>query len=250
MTPYLSSSLSAHHGFFGRRGGVSTGIYESLNAGLGSDDDPGDVEENRRRVAEDMGVAPRQLISNYQIHSATVEIVSKPPDDRLRADGLVTNHAGLALSVLSADCAPVLLEDEAASVIGACHAGWRGAAAGIVEATIAAMCELGASPSSIRAVVGPCIGQENYEVQDDFLTAFDASAGSPEPFIARSESSRLYFDLPGFVLSRLEACNVVEASWVDVCTYANEADYFSFRRNTHQGLTGYGRNISAIVLPS
>ena len=249
---YLThDKLTVPHGFFGRRGGVSTGVYESLNTGQRSDDDKALVVENRNRIQTLLGA--EQLISLHQIHSDRVIILDGDdiPAD-LEADGLVTKHPKIGISALSADCGPVLLSDPQAGVIGACHAGWRGALAGIVENTVAAMCEMGAHPGDITAILGPCIGPQNYEVGDTFKSEFLDVDESFEQFfhtpVGDPQTNKPHFDLPAFILSRL-ACMGVDAAWMDRCTYAHETDYFSYRRNTHQGLTGYGRNLSVIMLP-
>lgn len=241
------AALKTPHLFMGRQGGVSTGIYASLNGWLGSDDDPTAVAENRRRVREKLGAD--HLISLQQIHSDHVEIIESLPSEPLRGDGLVTKLPGIALSALSADCGPVLFEDVQAGVIAACHAGWRGALSGIVESTIAAMCEVGASPDRITAVLGACISQPDYEVGADFMSEFTDMDEDYAAFFAKGPSGTPHFDLPAFILSRLECCGVENRHWTGQCTYADDTRFFSYRRNSHQGLDGYGRNISAIALP-
>lgn len=239
--------LTTRHLFMGRQGGVSTGIYASLNTGMGSGDTPESVTQNRNIVRERLNAD--HLISLRQIHSDVVEIIESPPAEPLSADGLVTKTPGLAISALSADCGPLLLEDKNAGVIGACHAGWRGALSGIVESTIAAMCEVGAHPDDISAVLGPCISQPNYEVGETFMTEFTDINADYATYFTPGPTGVPHFDLPAFILSRLDDCGVENRDWVERCTYADETDYFSYRRNTHEGLSGYGRNISAIVLP-
>jgi len=247
MTPHLKAdSLPFSHGFFGRRGGVSSGVYDSLNAGMRSDDDKTKVAENRARIRKALNAD--YLVSLHQVHSDRVVITEDVPVSDIEADGLVTTVPGLAISALGADCGPVLLADEKAGVIGACHAGWRGALSGIVESTVAAMCELGASPANIAAVLGPCIGPKNYEVGDSFRDEFLEVDEDYARFFHTPEGKKAHFDLPGFILSRLAVMGV-SATWTGQCTYAHPDDYFSYRRNTHEGLTGYGRNLSAIVLP-
>lgn len=248
MTPYVTSkSLSVTHGFFGSKGGVSTGTYESLNAGQRSDDDPNNVSENRARIQRALGA--KHLISLHQVHSDRVVIAENGDSGDIEADGLVTTVPGLALSALSADCGPVLLSDMKAGVIGACHAGWRGALSGIVESTVATMCELGASPKNIVAALGPCIGPDNYEVGEEFKAEFCEIDSAYARFFHLPKGKKAHFDLPAFILSRLAAMDI-RAEWTGHCTYAHPKDYFSYRRNTHQGVKGYGRNLSAIVLPS
>lgn len=248
MTPHLTSKLlSAPHGFFGSKGGASEGIYASLNAGFGSDDDKNAVAENRGRIRTALNAD--FLVSLKQIHSDIVIIADNEPVSDMEADGLVTTVPGLAISALSADCGPVLLADAKAGVIGACHAGWRGALGGIVESTVATMCELGATPENMTAALGPCIGPTNYEVGDEFQTEFTEIDETYARFFHVPDGKKVHFDLPGFILSRLAVMGV-RAEWTGQCTYAEKDDYFSYRRNTHAGISGYGRNLSAIVLPS
>jgi len=247
MTPYLTSkSLSVKHGFFGSQGGVSTGTYKSLNAGLRSDDDRTKVAENRSRIQHALGA--KHLISLHQVHSDRVVIAENAKSGDVEADGLVTTVSGLAISALSADCGPVLLSDPKAGVIGACHAGWRGALSGIVESTVATMCELGATPDNIAAVLGPCIGPDNYEVGEGFKAEFCEIDSAYATFFHVPKGKKAHFDLPAFILSRLAVMGI-QAKWTGHCTYAHPEEYFSYRRNTHQDIQGYGRNLSAIVLP-
>ena len=245
--PHLTSDrLAVPHGFFGSKGGVSKGVYASLNTGQQSDDDKNAVAENRARIQTALNA--KHLISLSQIHSETVIIAKDNSVAGLEADGLVTNVPGLALSALSADCGPVLLADRKAGVIGACHAGWRGALSGIVESTVATMCELGAAPENMSAVLGPCISPKNYEVGEDFKAEFCEIDEDYTRFFHMPEGKKAHFDLPAFILSRLEVMGV-SAEWTGHCTYAHAEDYFSYRRNTHAGIRSYGRNLSAIVLP-
>ncbi len=247
MTPHLTSdALGFRHGFFGRKGGVSEGIYESLNAGMRSADNTDHVVENRARIRTALGAD--YLVSLHQVHSDRVVIATDAPVSDTEADGLVTTVPGLAISALSADCGPVLLADTKAGVIGACHAGWRGALGGICESTVAAMCEIGATPADITAVLGPCIGPENYEVGEDFRAEFLDMDETYDRFFHTPDNKKAHFDLPAFILSRLNVMGV-SASWTGHCTYTHKSDYFSYRRNTHEGENGYGRNLSAIVLP-
>lgn len=248
MTPHLTSKLlSVPHGFFGSKGGISTGTYASLNAGVRSGDDKEAVSENRARIRA--ALETEHLVSLHQVHSDTVIIATDDSVSDMEADGLVTTAPGLALSVLSADCGPILLADAKAGVIGACHAGWRGALSGIVESTVATMCELGATPENMTAVLGPCIGSKNYEVGDDFKTEFCDIDEDYARFFHTPEGKKAHFDLPAFILSRLKVMGV-RAEWTGQCTYAEAGDYFSYRRNTHAGISSYGRNLSAIALPS
>jgi YfiH family protein len=250
--PLLSPLLQAagvRHGFFTRQGGVSSGLYSSLNAGRGSRDDPAAVAENRRRVAAAMGVEAGALLSCYQVHSAIALTADGPwGDDRPEADAVVTRTPGLACSALAADCAPVLLADREAGVVGAAHAGWRGALGGVVQAAVTAMSDLGARPDRIVAAVGPCIGPESYEVGPDFLEAFSAGAPGAERFFRPAAGDRRLFDLPGFVLDRLEQAGVASREWIGRDTVAEEALFFSNRRAFLRGEGDYGRLISAITL--
>lgn len=238
------------HGFFGRKGGVSDGTYDSLNAGLGSDDEPENVVENRKRIAAALGTTNDNLLSLWQIHSREVMIVDKPYNlsKRPKADGLVTKTPGLALSALSADCGPVLLADPDAKVIGACHAGWRGAFSGITDETINAMEAIGANRESIRAVLGPCISQENYEVGPEFRDSFVAENEAHDRFFKQGTNGRPHFDLKRFILAKLRNAGVTRIEALPDCTYGEPESYFSYRYNTHQDISGYGRNISAICL--
>ena len=248
MTPHLTSRLiPVPHGFFGSKGGVSEGIYASLNAGFGSNDNKDHIAENRGRIRS--ALKADFLVSLKQVHSDIVIIAETEPVSDMEADGLVTTVPGLAISALSADCGPVLLADAKAGVIGACHAGWRGALSGIVESTVATMCELGATPETMTAALGPCIGPENYEVSDDFKTEFCAIDADYARFFHVPDGKKAHFNLPAFILSRLAVMGV-QSEWTGHCTYAEKDDYFSYRRNTHAGKIGYGRNLSAIVLPS
>lgn len=238
------------HGFFGRQGGVSSGAFDSLNAGLGSDDDTDNVMENRDRIATALGTSNRKLLSLWQIHSRDVMIVDQPYElsERPKADGLVTKTPGIALSALSADCGPVLLADPNAKVIGACHAGWRGALSGITDETINAMEAIGADRANIRAVLGPCISQANYEVGPEFRDSFVAENEAHDRFFRQGPNHRPHFDLNRFILARLRKAGIRQAEALFDCTYGQPEAYFSYRYNTHQGVSDYGRNISAICL--
>ena len=241
------------HGFFGREGGTSTGLYESLNCGPGSNDHPQAVAENRRRVAAALASndkEPPQLISLAQIHSATVHVLPAwGGTPQLEGDAMVTATPGLALGILTADCAPVLLTDPGARVIGAAHAGWKGALGGVLEATIEAMEKLGAMRGAIQAVVGPCISQENYEVGWEFRDRFlELGLRNRRFFVPSDKEGHYLFDLPGYAVHRLNAAGVGSATASGICTYPPENGYFSFRRTTHAGEPDYGRQISAIAL--
>lgn len=232
------------HGFFTRAGGVSTGIYEGLNVGLGSNDDPRAVIENRIRARDHLGA--RHLVTAYQVHSPTCVVVDGPwADQPPHADALVTTTPGLALGVLTADCAPVLLADQAAGVIGAAHAGWKGAYGGVLDATLEAMRAQGAT--RITAVIGPCIAQDNYEVGPEFYDRFANDREAKTLFTAERADGKRQFDLTGYVTLRLLRAGAADVHSVDVCTYAH-ADLFSHRRSLHRAEGDYGRNLSAIVL--
>ena len=243
------------HGFFGRDGGVSTGIYESLNCGPGSKDAPDAVAENRRRVMATLAPGA-QLFSLSQVHSAIVHVMPAPPREgaaRLEGDAMVTASPGLALGILTADCAPVLLADPKAKVIGAAHAGWKGALGeggrGVLEATLDAMEKLGAQRDRISAFIGPCISQANYEVGWDFRDRFLGLGLRNRRFFLPSDKEGHYrFDLPGYVTYRLTMAGAGSVEMSGICTYPPENRYFSFRRTTHAGEADYGRQISAIVL--
>jgi YfiH family protein len=236
------------HGFLGRRGGVSGGVHAGLNVGIGSDDDPAHVAENRRRAAD--AVLPgAALVTCYQVHSAECVTVSRPRDDRPLGDALVTDRPGLLLGILTADCAPVLFADADAGVIGAAHAGWKGALAGVTDATLAAMAALGARRERIAAAIGPCIARASYEVDDAFLRRFAADDPANERFFASGRDGHHRFDLEAYVAQRLAAAGVRRVEALGLDTYADEARFFSYRRATHRGEPGYGRQISLIALP-
>jgi hypothetical protein len=253
VTSYdLSGLTGIRHAFFTREGGVSGGLYGSLNAGLGSSDDPAHVRENRRRMTEALGVAENALISCFQIHSPTVIIAETPHDggDRPRADAVVTRVPGIACGVASADCGPVLFADEAAGVVGAAHAGWKGAIGGVLEATIAAMEGLGADRTRIRAAIGPLIRQPSYEVGQGFVDQFVASDAGYSRFFAPGKPGHAQFDLPGFIAHRLTLAGVGSVDDLGLDTYPDAERFFSYRRTTHRGEPDYGRHIAAITLDS
>ncbi len=237
------------HGFFTRKGGASTGLYEGLNCGRGSDDQAGAVAVNRARVAEAMGVAPDHLAGVNQVHSADVVVLREAAQIEAarttRADAMVTATPGIALGILTADCQPILLADREAGVIGAVHAGWRGAFGGVIEATVGAMQDLGAR--RIVAVIGPCISQRAYEVGWDMAEQFADDNPEDARFFSTGPNGRPMFDLPGFGLSRLRDLGV-DAEWSRHCTYSDPARFFSYRRATHEEKADYGRLISVIVL--
>lgn len=237
------------HGFFTRKGGVSEGIYAGLNIGVGSNDDPRHVAENRRRVADWMGVAPDALLSTYQIHSPDVIVATEPFSmPRPKADAIVTNRPGLALGASAADCGPVLFADTGARVIGAAHAGWKGAFTGVLENTVHAMEGLGADRSRIVAVLGPSISAANYEVGPEFIARFVAhDAANDRYFVPSGKEGHFLFDLNTYTVDRLRQAGVT-AEMLARCTYAEEDLFYSYRRATHRNEADYGRLISAIVL--
>jgi len=253
LQPLLAAELAGlpgiAHGFFTRKGGVSGGIYGSLNCGPGSKDDPEAVMENRARVASRL--AARVLLSAHQVHGTTALVVDKPwpPDGRPRADALVTATRGLALGVLTADCAPVLFADPQAGIVAAAHAGWRGALSGVLEAAVGAMERLGAQRQRVCAAVGPCIGATAYEVGPEFESEFRERDPASAQFFARtSAESRPRFDLSGYVVRRLRQAGVMSVQGSASCSYTLQEDFFSYRRSRLRGEADYGRQISAIVL--
>jgi YfiH family protein len=254
LSPLLAENMTSlsgiRHGFFTREGGVSEGIYASLNCGLGSNDDAERVLENRRRVARTLEGDGNAVVTLYQEHGTTArEVTAHPARDALpRADAVVTATPGLVIGVLTADCAPVLLADPLARVVAAAHAGWRGALEGIVESAIKEMERLGARRERIRAAVGPCIGQRAYEVGPEFEAQFLSRDAANHRFFARSsKTSRPHFDLSGFVLQRLGDARILNALSLGTCTFENES-LFSYRRKTKRNEPDYGRQISAIVV--
>ncbi|MFN4058301.1 MAG: peptidoglycan editing factor PgeF [Roseinatronobacter sp.] len=237
------------HGFFTRRGGASSGIFSGLNCGPGSSDQAECVRLNRARVADALGVAEPDLVTVHQVHSADVVVVDTALSaGHPKADALVTDRPGMALAVLTADCQPVLFADHQAGVIGAAHAGWRGAMDGVLEATLDAMESLGAHRAHVQAVIGPCISQRAYEVGPEFLDRFLAEDQGNASFFANGKGGRYQFDLVGYGLARLRAAGVGRASWTGHCTYSQPDLFFSYRRSVHEGLADYGRLISAIRL--
>jgi YfiH family protein len=242
--------LQSPHGFLGRTGGVSQGIFASLNVGLGSSDDPACVRENRARALA--AVAPgARLVTLHQVHSAiAVEAGDWAEDSRPEADGLVTDRPGVALGILTADCAPLLLEDRHAQVIGACHAGWKGAIGGVIGATVAAMERLGARPERIAAAVGPCIGRRSYEVDDAFRVRFEAADPKNGAFFTDGRLGHAFFDLEGYCLKRLADAGITRGEGLGADTMPDAARFFSYRRKTLAGEPDYGRQLSLIVLPA
>ena len=240
------------HGFFGRAGGVSEGLFASLNCGFGSGDDPGRVAENRSRAAARAGVDPAGLVTAWQTHSVRVAVVERPwrRDASPQVDAMVTRTPGIALGILTADCAPVLLADPDSRVVGAAHAGWRGALDGVLEATVEAMCREGAAVHRLFAAIGPCIAQPSYEVGPEFRDRFRATDPGNERFFGPSPGrpGHFRFDLPGYVAARLAAAGVacIEQSGRDTCAEADA--FFSYRRCTLEGEKDYGRNLALIAL--
>ena len=236
------------HGFFTRKGGASSGVFAGLNCGYGSSDQHDIVTINRERVAHHFDMDESALTGVHQVHSADVVSVDGPLTDAPKADGLVTATPGVVLSVLTADCQPVLFADKEARVIGAAHAGWKGALNGVLEATLDAMTRLGADPGRTVAVIGPSISQRAYEVGPEFLDVFETEDPDALRFFANGEGDRFHFDLPGYGLWRLRQAGVAEASWTRHCTYSDPTRFYSYRRTVHAKEADYGRLISAILL--
>jgi YfiH family protein len=248
VTSRLLDVAGVRHAFFTRNGGVSQGIYASLNVGLGSNDDPAAVAENRRRCAAHFGA--EAIVTAYQVHSADALVAEGPwPDSPPQADGVVSATPGVVCGALAADCAPVLLADPQARVVAACHAGWKGALTGVVAATVAKMETLGARRERVAAAVGPCIGPASYEVGLEFLERFaQADAAYARFFAPGVAADKRMFDLPAFVLGRLGAAGVETCEWVGRDTCGEESDFFSNRRAFKRGEADYGRLLSAIAL--
>jgi YfiH family protein len=247
----LAALPGIHHGFFTRTGGVSEGIYASLNGGIGSHDAPVRVAENRARMAAALAVQPERLLTAYQIHSADVVTADGPwtPETRPRADAIVTRTRGLAIGATTADCGPVLFADAQAGVIGAAHAGWRGALHGVLEATIDALESCGADRGRLVVALGPMIRQPNYEVGAEFVARFEAAdAGNGLFFAATARAGHALFDLPGYIAARLRGCGIAHIEDVGRCTYAEPREFFSYRASTHRGEPDYGRHVNAIAL--
>jgi YfiH family protein len=251
QAPSLSKLPGIRHGFFTRAGGVSEGLYASLNGGVGSEDSPAKVAENRARMAQSLGVTADRFLTCYQIHSPAVVVAETPwpASERPRADAIVTRMPNLAIGVSTADCGPVLLADAEARVIGAAHAGWRGALTGVIESTVAAMEKLGAARGRIVAAAGPMIRQPNYEVGQDLLDRFVAVEPNTVRFFKpAARAGHSMFDLAGYVVSRLRRAEIAEIEDLGHCTYADPAQFYSYRRATHQREPDYGRHINAIAL--
>jgi purine-nucleoside/S-methyl-5'-thioadenosine phosphorylase / adenosine deaminase len=250
-SPLLSAIPGLRHAFFTRDGGVSGGLYASLNGGIGSSDDPGKVAENRRRMAEQIGVTPENFLTVWQIHSPDAVVAAGPWEgQRPRADAIVTRTEGLAIGATAADCGPILFVDPNARVIGAAHAGWKGALTGVVESTVAAMEKLGAERSGIVAAIGPLIRQHSYEVGGEFVERFlEADAENAMFFLPATREGHAMFDLAGFIRMRLENAGVLMIDDIGVDTYSDER-FYSYRRSVHRNEPDYGRHVHAIALAS
>lgn len=247
----LKDLPGVRHGFFTRVGGVSEGIYAGLNGGLGSSDDPANVAENRKRMADQLKVTPSHLVTVHQVHSPDVAIVREPWDSasRPKADAMVTATPGIALGVTTADCGPVLFADPQARVIGAAHAGWQGALTGVMETTLAEMEKLGAARGRVVAALGPTISGRNYEVGPEFVARFtDDDPDNARFFSPSARAGHSMFDLPGFIGKRLKAAGVAAFDDLALCTYADAGNFYSYRRSVHRGEKDYGRHVHAIVL--
>ena len=247
----IANVARVRHGFFSRRGGVSDGIFEGLNCGFGSDDNSDNVAENRRLALARLGVPGTPLVTAYQVHSADVLHVTEPwsPADAPKADAMVTSRPGLVLGILTADCAPVLFADGKAGVIGAAHAGWRGAKSGVLDRCIDSMLDAGASMGGISAAVGPCIGQSSYEVGPEFRKGFvDDDADNEIFFVPSARSGHVLFDLGGYAMARLGAMGLASSEFLDQDTCADAERFYSYRRGTLAGAPDYGRLLSAIVI--
>ena len=249
-SPLLSAIPGLRHAFFTREGGVSGGIYAGLNGGLGSSDDPANVAENRRRMAQQMGVSPEHFLSVWQVHSPDAVVATGPWEgaSRPRADAMVTRTEGLAIGVTAADCGPILFVDPNARVIGAAHAGWKGALTGILETTVDAMEKLGAERSGIVAAIGPLIRQHSYEVGGEFVERFvEADAENALFFMPSTREGHAMFDLASFIRTRLENAGVLMIDDTGIDTYSDER-FYSYRRSVHRGEPDYGRHVHAIAL--
>lgn len=236
------------HGFFTRAGGASSGVFSGLNCGYGSSDQHDIVRINRERVAKAMGVAPTHLVGVHQIHSADAVVVSEPHENPPKADGMVTATKGVALGILTADCQPVLFADQKAGVIGAAHAGWKGALGGVLEQTVTQMETLGATRAHIAAVIGPSISQANYEVGPEFQETFLAANSDFGRFFKNGTGDKFHFDLPAFGIHQLNTIGITQVAWSGHCTYADADRFYSYRRSVHLRQADYGRLIAAISL--
>lgn len=247
----LAKLYGIRHAFFTREGGVSSGIYATLNGGVGSNDAAEHVKENRARMAAAVGVTAERFLSAYQIHSPDVAVVEQPwtPDARPKVDAIVTKKPGLALGISTADCGPLLFADDTARVIGAAHAGWRGAFTGVIEATLAAMEKLGAKREAVRVALGPLIRKESYEVGPEFVARFtEADENNAAFFTASVREGHAMFDLPGYIAMRVAKAGVTQFEDLRLCTYSDPDRFYSYRRTTQRGEPDYGRHINAIAL--
>ncbi len=250
--PVLSATPAVAHGFFTRRGGASTGIYESLNTGRGSDDAPGAVAENLQRLCNHFGCETSALRSVRQIHSALChQVGAHAPAERPEGDAMVTATPGVVVGVLTADCAPLLFADSQARVVAAAHSGWKGSVSGVIEATLEAMARLGATAQTTAVAIGPTISQKNYQVRQDFHDRVCAKDGRAAQFFSDDAAAGAYrCDLPGYIRMRLTEAGVGAVEDIGLCTYEDEARFFSYRRTTHRGEPDYGRMMAAIMLSS
>ncbi len=255
LNPFLAPKLADHaqikHGFFTREGGVSSNIYDSLNCGRGSKDDPTAVHENRNRVAHHLGAMHSDVLTPYQVHSPDVFIAEDliAADDLPKADGVVTARPGLAIGILTADCTPVLFADPEAKVVGAAHAGWRGALSGVLANTVKTMESLGADRARMHVAIGPCIHQAAYEVGPEFKQALaDEDIENEAFFVQSAPNARPHFDLPAYVKHKLKSLEIGTIETIDHCTRQNESKFFSYRRSQSQNAPDYGRQISAILV--
>ncbi len=248
QSPSISAFSGIKHGFFSKSGGVSSGIYTSLNCGPSSDDELDNVIENRGRALSALGLSNAKLFGLQQIHSTHVYTLDgNSTEDFQKGDGLVTRETNIALSVLGADCAPLLFADNKAGIVGAAHAGWRGAVTGMVESMVSSMLELGATRENIHACIGPTIHQESYEVRDDFIQQLQSMSDFDTDEFLHKRNQQIFFDLPSYILKQF-ARSEINGESLGIDTYAHSDEYFSFRRNTHEGIKDYGRQISLICL--
>jgi len=249
---FISAKTPVNHGFFTRKGGVSEGVYAGLNCGQGSKDDSAKVQKNLQLATQEFGTTADRIFSPYQHHSADVLYINEPNMNRIKADASVTDTPGIYLSVVTADCAPVLFyapnqNNEGAPLIGAAHAGWKGALAGILENTVSALCRLGAEEADIKACIGPCLAKNSYEVSEEFIERLLNDNPQNEVFFhAGSREGHAQFDLPGYCAARLAAAGLKHVILMDKDTYTNEDEFYSYRRMTHKGEDDYGRQISLI----
>lgn len=248
LKPIISPKLQPFtHGFFSREGGNSSGIFKGLNCGFGSADSRVSVEKNRQLICETLSINCKSLVSLYQIHSNKVIILKGPTHNQIKADAMVTQEKGLALGILTADCQPILFADSYSNVIGAAHAGWKGALSGVIENTIEAMLSLGAKRNRIEAIIGPAISQNAYEVGGEFFDRFILDANENSKFFRSTVGNKMLFDLPAYTLKRLEDAGVT-GEWVKECTYENSPKFYSYRRSVHNGHADYGRLMSVIAI--